>query len=196
MLLVYSALITIAGIGACIYLLVNSRKIAYLKNVSLPSNLSEPSVAIIVAVKDEEREVEQALMSVCKLNYTNYKIVVINDRSTDRTPEILQRIAQKNPSISVITIKDLPPGWLGKNHALYQGYLASSEEWLLFTDADIVYKTTALKKAISYAIRHGLDHLTALPEITSPSSLFKSVMNTFAMMLEIILRPWSSSDPS
>ena len=195
-LLAYSVLITIAWIGACIYLLVNSRKIAYLKNVSLPSNLSEPSVAIIVAVKDEEREVEQALMSVCKLNYTNYKIVVINDRSTDRTPEILQRIAQKNPSISVITIKDLPPGWLGKNHALYQGYLASSEEWLLFTDADIVYKTTALKKAISYAIRHGLDHLTALPEITSPSSLFKSVMNTFAMMLEIRLRPWSARDPS
>ena len=196
MLLVYSVLITIAWIGACIYLLVNSRKIAYLKNVSLPSNLSEPSVAIIVAVKDEEREVEQALISVCKLNYTNYKIIVINDRSTDRTPEILQRIAQKNPSISVITIKDLPPGWLGKNHALYQGYLASSEEWLLFTDADIVYKTTALKKAISYAIRHGLDHLTALPEITSPSSLFKSVMNTFAMMLEIRLRPWSARDPS
>ena len=196
MLLAYSVLITIAWIGACIYLLVNSRKIAYLKNVSVPSNLSEPSVAIIVAVKDEEREVEQALMSVCKLNYTNYKIVVINDRSTDRTPEILQRIAQKNPSISVITIKDLPSGWLGKNHALYQGYLASSEEWLLFTDADIVYKTTALKKAISYALHHGLDHLTALPEITSPSSLFKSVMNTFAMMLEIRLRPWSARDPS
>lgn len=196
MLTAYSALITIAWIAVCIYLLVNSRKISYLKHISLPLNLPEPSVAIIIAVKDEEREVEQALSSVCRLDYTNYSIVVINDRSADRTSEILQRIAQKNASISIITIKDLPPGWLGKNHALYQGYLASSEEWLLFTDADIIYKTTALKKAISYALHHHIDHLTALPEITSPSSLFKSVMNTFAMMLEIRLRPWSACDPS
>src|SRR6476659_2003251 len=159
MLTAYSALITIAWIITSIYLLVNSYKISYLKNVSLPIHFSEPSVAIIIAVKDEEREVEQALNSVCKLEYNNYNVVVINDRSTDRTPEILHRVAQQNPSISVITIKDLPPGWLSKNHALYQGYLASSEEWLLFTDADIIYKTTALKKAISYAIHHHIDHL-------------------------------------
>jgi glycosyltransferase involved in cell wall biosynthesis len=105
-------------------------------------------------------------------------------------------MAKANPGIQVITINELGPGWLGKNHALYQGYLQSSEEWLLFTDADILYNSQALKKAMNYALKHNLDHLTALAEITSRSSLFKSVMNTFAIMLEIKLKPWKVSDPS
>jgi cellulose synthase/poly-beta-1,6-N-acetylglucosamine synthase-like glycosyltransferase len=196
MLIAYSLLITIAWVITSIYLLVSSRKIAYLRDVAAASDLPEPSVAIIIAVKDEENEVEQALSSVCKLRYSNFKIIVINDRSSDRTPQILNKMAEVNEAISIITIKDLPKGWLGKNHALYCGYLKSSEEWMLFTDADIIYKPDALKKAMSYVLENQLDHLTALPEITSPSSLFKSVMNTFAIMLEVRLRPWNVRNPA
>jgi cellulose synthase/poly-beta-1,6-N-acetylglucosamine synthase-like glycosyltransferase len=191
----YSIIITLFWITVTIYLLVNSKKIPYLKNISPIPALAEPSVAVIIAVKDEEKELEQALTSVCNLDYKNLKIFVINDRSTDRTPEILHRIAQAQPALSVITVKDLPNGWLGKNHALYQGYCTSTEEWLLFTDADILYQKQALKKAMNYVQSNGVDHLTALPEITSRSSLFKSVMNTFAVMLELKLRPWKASDP-
>lgn len=184
-----------AWITVTIWLIINSKKITYLKNVVATNNI-EPSVSIVIAVRNEEAEVEQALNSVCQLNYSNYKIIVINDRSTDSTPQILQKIASTNPRITIITITELPKGWLGKNHALYQGYKAASEEWLLFTDADILYNRQALKKAINYALTHHLDHLTALPEITSPSWLFKSVMNTFAIMLEIRLRPWNAINPS
>src|SRR5438128_1831662 len=137
LLTAYSILITLAWIFVSIYLLVNTQKIAFLKNVSIASDLPEPSVAIIVAVRNEEAEVEKALNSICKLVYSNYTIIVVNDRSTDRTPGILDKIAGVNPLISVITIKDLPAGWLGKNHALYQGFCASTQEWLLFTDADV-----------------------------------------------------------
>lgn len=195
LLTAYSILITLSWITFSIYLLINSKKISYLKNVSPIADLAEPSVAIIIAVKDEEKEVEQALTSVCNLDYKNFKVFVINDRSTDRTPDILIKMAQLHPALSVTTITDLPSGWLGKNHALYQGYLASNQEWLLFTDADILYQKQALKKAMNYVQSNKLDHLTALPEITSRSSLFKSVMNTFAIMLELKLRPWKASDP-
>jgi cellulose synthase/poly-beta-1,6-N-acetylglucosamine synthase-like glycosyltransferase len=192
----YSILITLAWAGSSIYLLVCSHKIVFLKNVPAPLGVAEPSVAIIIAVKDEEDEVEKALNSVRQLDYGNFTIIVINDRSTDRTGEILRRITKVNPELSVITIKDLPKGWLGKNHALYQGYLASQEEWMLFTDADIVYNRQALKKAMNYVYSNQIDHLTALPEITSRSSLFKSVMNTFAIMLEMRLQPWNAKNPS
>jgi cellulose synthase/poly-beta-1,6-N-acetylglucosamine synthase-like glycosyltransferase len=147
-------------------------------------------------VKDEEAEVEQALTSVCGLEYSNYQVIAINDRSTDQTPVILNKMAQVHSALSLITIKDLPQGWLGKNHALYKGYCASSEEWLLFTDADVIYNRQALKKAMSYAIANQLDHLAVLPQITSRSELFISVMNTFALMLEIRHRPWEVRDPS
>jgi cellulose synthase/poly-beta-1,6-N-acetylglucosamine synthase-like glycosyltransferase len=145
-LTVYAVIITLGWVATSIYVLVNSRKISYLKKVSTVAEAREPSVAIIIAVKDEEAEVEQALNSVCNLDYNNFKVIVINDRSTDRTPEILNKMTLVNPAISVITVKELPKGWLGKNHALYQGYRASSEEWLLFTDADINYNKQGTNK--------------------------------------------------
>jgi hypothetical protein len=182
--------------GMCIYLLISSRRIAYLKSIPPLSGSTLPSVSVIIAVKDEEAEVEEALRSVCNLHYPDLKIVVINDRSTDNTPVILERMAQNNPLIEVITIENLPAGWLGKNHALYQGYLASSSEWLLFADADVLFAPDALRKAMRYVQQHNLDHLTALPEVTSRSSLFKSVMNTFALMLNVKLRPWDIANPS
>lgn len=195
-ILVYSIIITVAWAAATIYLLVNSAKISYLKDVSASSGFTQPSVAIVIAVRNEEADIEAALSTVCKLEYSNKKIIVINDRSTDRTPLILDKAAAENPAISIVTINELPAGWLGKNHALYQGYLASNEEWLLFTDADIIYNSAALSRAISYALANQLDHLTALPEITSRSVVLKSVMGTFAIMLELRLRPWKVSDPN
>lgn len=183
-------------IGTSIYLLVCSRRIPYLKIQPPLAAAQSPAVAVVVAVKDEESEVEEALRSLCNLRYPHYRIVVINDRSTDATPLILQRMAASNPRITVITVEHLPPGWLGKNHALYKGYQASAEEWLLFTDADIVYTPDALGKAMHIAMQEKLDHLTVLPEIRSGSPLFISVMNTFALMLEIKLRPWKVRDPT
>jgi cellulose synthase/poly-beta-1,6-N-acetylglucosamine synthase-like glycosyltransferase len=182
-------------VGISVYLLINSRRVAFLKNQTPLQANEQPAVAVIIAVKDEEAEVEEALRSVCRLQYTNYRIVVINDRSVDKTPFILQEIAAHDPRISLITIEELPQGWLGKNHALYKGYQSSSEEWMLFTDADVLFAPQALDKAMQYTLQNRLDHLTVLPEVTSRSSLFKSVMNTFALMLEVKLRPWDVSKP-
>lgn len=191
----YSMIVTVGWIVTTIYLLINCSKISFLKNVAVSPAFIEPSVAIIIPVKDEEAEVEQALLSVSRLAYKNYRVIVINDRSTDKTAKILANVSSLNPRITVKTIVDLPAGWLGKNNAMYQGYLAANEEWLLFTDADIVYAQEALRKAMEYAVSRNLDHLTALPEITSKSSVFKSVMNTFAIMLEMKLKPWEVKNP-
>lgn len=195
-LTVYALLLTLLWTGTSLYVMIMSRKIVYLKDVTPLQGNHYPSVAIIIAVRNEEAEVEEALRSVCSLHYPQFRVIVINDRSTDRTPEILQRMALENTRLELITINELPKGWLGKNHALYQGYKASGEEWLLFTDADVTFASNALNKAMHYALQKNLDHLTALPQVTSRSALFRSVMNTFALMLNIKLRPWAVSDPS
>jgi cellulose synthase/poly-beta-1,6-N-acetylglucosamine synthase-like glycosyltransferase len=192
----YSIIIFIFWVGVSLYLVYNSRKVSYLKHISPVDSANCPPVAVIIAVKDEEADVEQALQSVCQLDYPNLQVIVINDRSTDGTAAILQRMQQHHPQLRIITINQLQPGWLGKNHALYQGYLASSEEWLLFTDADVTFESQALKKSMHYVQQKQLDHLTVLPQVTSRSTLFKSVMNTFAIMLDIKLRPWDISNPS
>ncbi len=83
-------------------------------------------------------------------------------------------------------------GWLGKNNALYTGFKSSGEEYLLFTDADVIFKNDVLSKAMSFALKNDLDHLTILPEIISPSSILKSVLSTFIIMLTASQRPWAA----
>jgi glycosyltransferase involved in cell wall biosynthesis len=174
-----------------IYLLINLFDIKQLKNQ--PIVTEEPTVAIVVAVRNEEEDVEKALQSLCNINYTNHRLIVVNDRSTDRTAEILAKF--DHPKLTIITIDNLPEGWLGKNNALYQGYLNSTEEWLLFTDADVEYHPDAISRAFGYVEKHKLDHLSILPDVKSRSVLLNAVLATFSMMLMMVLRPWDAKRP-
>jgi glycosyltransferase involved in cell wall biosynthesis len=178
-----------------VYILVNSRKVKYLKDLPAAGDGTAPSVAVIIPVRNEEAEVEEALSSVLRLRYPRLQITVINDRSTDRTPLILQKMAAAQAGFSLVTITELPEGWLGKNHALYQGYCTTSTEWMLFTDADVLFQPETLSKAMRYAQERHLDHLVVMPEVTSRSVLFKAVMNTFALMLDVRQRPWAIRNP-
>lgn len=195
-LTIYAAALLLLWTASAALLLTGSRKIAYLSRVPLTRADEAPAVAIILAVKDEEADLENALQSLCALRYPHYRILVVNDRSTDGTAAILERMAARDPRIEVLTISELPAGWLGKNHALYRGYCASGEPWLLFTDGDVQFAPDALQQAMNLVGERSLDHLTVLPQVTSRSWLFRAVMNTFALMLDIKLKPWTISDPS
>ena len=186
-------IITLITIALNLILLTGYKKISPLK--AQPIIDTEPSLAIIVAVRNEEEDLEKALHSVCNLNYKNYRVVVVNDRSTDRTAEILEGFKTRYPQLAVVTITRLPDDWLGKNNALYQGYLNSTEEWMLFTDADIEFHPDTLSKAMSYAVKNNLDHLSVLPEVVSRSPILNSVLATFAIMLMIHLKPWDAKKP-
>ena len=123
-----------------------------------------PRVSIVIPARNEERNLEEALRSVLALDYDNLEIDVVDDRSTDRTGEILDRMAAADPRLRVVHVRELPPGWLGKNHALWLGAAKATGEFLLFTDADIVMEPTALRRAVGAMVADGLDHLTASPE--------------------------------
>jgi len=188
-----SLAISITTIALTIYLFWGFSNIKHLKAQIIIDNL--PPVAIIIAVRNEEEDLANALQSVCKLRYSNCRIIVVNDRSTDKTAEILQEFKIKYPQITVTTVMELPAGWLGKNNALYQGYLNSTEEWMLFTDADIEFQPDALAKAMSFAVENNLDHLSILPKVVSRSPVLNSVLATFTIMLMIHLRPWDARKP-
>src|SRR5688572_2892436 len=117
-------------LSLCVYLLINTRRICYLKNLRVDPTM-DASVTIIIPVRNEEGSLKQALSSVCKLAYKNYNVIVVNDRSTDRSGEILRDI-NKEHNLQVIDVTELPEGWLGKNHALYSGAQNSSSRYFLF----------------------------------------------------------------
>ncbi len=194
MIFVYCCIIiSLITIGVNVYLLAGLSQIKRLNAQPLMQN--GPSLDIIIAVRNEENDLEKALQSVCNIHYKNCRIIVVNDRSTDGTAGILARFARQFPQIKIVTISTLPDEWLGKNNALYQGYLNSDAEWMLFTDADVVFHPDALNKALDYALNNQLDHLTVLPEIASRSSLLNSVLATFSVMLCLHIKPWNARKP-
>jgi len=154
-----------------------------------------PLVSIVVAARDEERGVQVAAQSLLAQRYPALEIVAVDDRSTDQTGAILDRLALTEPRLRVIPIVVLPPGWLGKNHALSVGAAAARGDWLLFTDADVVMEPDTVARAIGYAERRGVDHLTVMPELRMPGLFLQAAVSGFLVLLAAVLRPWKARDP-
>src|SRR5260370_42056295 len=96
------------------------RRIADISKPEWDVQTPQPRVSIIVPALNEEETVEPALTSLLKLDYANYEVIAVDDRSTDRTGEIMERLpATSNVSVRGIHIAQLPPGWLGKPHAMW-----------------------------------------------------------------------------
>lgn len=171
------------------------RKIGKIQDVPPIDGEDLPQVSVIVAARNEEQNIEEALQSLLALDYDNSEIIVVDDRSTDATGEILDRIAADNPRLRVDHVTELPPGWLGKNYALYHGVAQSSGELILFTDADIVMQPSLLRRAVGYLIEHDIDHLPMLFEVRMPSWLLKSFVVTFSVYLMTYCRPWQCPNP-
>jgi cellulose synthase/poly-beta-1,6-N-acetylglucosamine synthase-like glycosyltransferase len=193
--LLYLALATLLlHIATALQVHFGNRTIRHLADLP-PLEEPLPRVSILIPARNEERNVEAALRSVLALDYGNLEIDVVDDRSTDRTGEILDRMAAAEPRLRIVHVRELPPGWLGKNHALWLGAEKATGEFLLFTDADVVLEPTVLRRAVGAMVRDGLDHLTAAPEIERPSVLFEMFIGTFSLFFALFVKPWKAKDP-
>lgn len=154
-----------------------------------------PLLSVIVAARNEEVQLEKSIKSQLQQNYKRMEWILVNDRSTDRTGKIMDRIGKYNKRVKVIHIDRLPNGWLGKNHALYKGYQESSGELILFTDADVLFKKDAIGKAVGYFRKHGLDHLTAAPNLNGKGFWLKAFIAFFLFGFSYYKRPWLANNP-
>src|SRR5207244_3895241 len=101
----------------------------------------------------------------------------------------------KDPRLKIISIERLPPRWLGKNFALKTGRESAKGELLLFTDADVLFKKSALKLAVTYMINHQIDHLAAVPKVDLPSLGLKVTVPIFGAFFLALTRPWRARRP-
>jgi glycosyltransferase involved in cell wall biosynthesis len=154
-----------------------------------------PTVSLIVAARNEERNVEPAARSLLGQRYPSLEIIAVDDRSTDRTGAILDALAAGEPRLRVVHIAELPAGWLGKNHALSVGAAAARGSWLLFADADIIMAPDSISRAVAYAERRGVDHLTILPDTLMPGLVLKAFVIVGIAIFGMALRPWKARDP-
>ena len=149
-------------------------------------------VSIIIAVKDGEKEIEATIVRLLKCNYPNFEIIVVNDRSKDKTEEIIQKLSLTNPELKSVAINELPAGWLGKVHALHQGVKHATGDYILFMDADVVVNEKVLMATVKACQDNKLDHLGVLPEFI-PGEYFLNVMTTTSIFLFVLsAKPWLS----
>lgn len=166
------------------------RRLEHLTDVTLPADSPPPAVSIVVPSRDEEREVEAATRSLLRQEGVRLEVVAVDDRSTDGTGAILDRLAAEDPRLRVVHVKDLPDGWLGKNHACHEGAAVAGGDWLLFTDGDVHLAPDALRRAVAYASEHRLGHLTALPHMVTGGFWERAFVAAFAVLVSLKFRMW------
>jgi hypothetical protein len=197
----YGFLIAYAFVG-CVYWLwmfVGTirvvRAVPMLARESPPMPRAWPRLSIVIPACNEAASLESALTSVLRQDYPELEIILIDDRSTDGTAEIVDRMAAADPRITAMHVEQLPDGWLGKVHALDLGARKAGGSWLLFTDADVHMAQGTLRRAIAYAEHHELDHMAAIPEMWRSSLLVDGCIALFSRGFVVATRLWGVSDP-
>lgn len=176
----------------------------------------EPKVSIIVPARNEEESIRETLQQLLALDYSNYELIAVDDRSTDDTGLIMDEMcgadtlvrvpaapglhagADKSvrpTRLKVIHIAELPSGWLGKTHAMWTAGLQATGDWLLFTDADVLFKPDTLRRAVAYAEAERADHVVLFPRMIMKRLGERMMIAFFQALFVFGHRPWKVADP-
>jgi len=157
-----------------------------------------PKLSVLVAGKNEEKNIERCLRSLLNQNYPNLEVIAINDRSTDRTAEIMDAIAaSSNGRLKVLHIKELPPGWLGKPHAMFEGQKLATGDYLMFTDADCFFQCPdCVRIGVEFSMQRKVDLLSVLPVLETPSFWERVLQPVCSAVLIIWFRPEWVNNPA
>lgn len=178
-----------------VYSTLNARRMPALRDLNPPEPARFPRLSIIVPACNEAETLEQALSSKLAQDYPELEFILVNDRSTDGTGEVMERMARSDPRIKVLQVGELPQGWLGKVNALHQGVQAASGEWLLFSDADVHFAPGTLRKAVAYALQRGLDHLAIIPHLQARSFWLDVAVALFSRVPVVSMPYWAVENP-
>jgi hypothetical protein len=156
-----------------------------------------PRVSVFVAARNEAACIEACVRSLLEQDYPNYELVVCNDRSTDETPRIVERLAAADGRLRLLSIDHLPEGWCGKNHAMQHGLATSDSEWICMTDADC--RQTS-RRTLSVAMQHALDAeadlLSVLPRLEMKGFWENVVQPVCSGVMMIWFHPDKVNDPA
>jgi hypothetical protein len=130
-----------------------------------PADRPAPSLAVVTTCHNEEGGIETCVRKLLAQDYPNLQILIANDRSTDRTGQILTRLAAEDDRIRIIEITELPGGWIGKTHALVRAVAHCEADYLFFTDSDVELSPHALVTAMDKVCRENLDFLSLWPHL-------------------------------
>jgi len=142
-----------------------ARRLPALPDSPTASDQHPVRCSIVLAARNEEARIENTIRHLLRQSGVQVEVIAVDDRSTDRTSEILRRLAAEDARVRVTRVDALPDGWLGKCHACHVGAGMATGEWIPFTDADCWMKPDVIARALSVAQREGVDHITLTPGV-------------------------------
>ena len=181
-------------VAVVVYLAVNAHFLVKLEPAAGPLPAS-PRVSVCVPARNEERDLEACLVSLLNQDYPHFEVIVVDDNSTDRTPEIIESLKERYPNLITVRGAELPPDWYGKPFALHQAVQNSRGDILLFTDADPVFQPNALRTAVGEMQNHSLDMLTLLPAAEFGSFWERTVQPLIFAFIAALARFGKVNDP-
>ncbi|HEY7559533.1 MAG TPA: glycosyltransferase family 2 protein [Candidatus Binatia bacterium] len=177
------------------YLIWGLKRLPVLNQQFAPAPERWPLLSVIIPACNEAANLESAVSTLTRQDYPHLEIILVDDRSTDSTGEVIDRLAPGDSRIRAVHVRTLPEGWLGKVHALQRGVEIARGEWLLFTDADIHFSEGTLRQAIAVAVQQGIDHLTLIPRTIQNGFWLDVAVRAFGVLFFLTTRAASVNQP-
>jgi glycosyltransferase involved in cell wall biosynthesis len=169
-----------------------------------------PRLTVVAPARNEGGKIGATLESLLRSKGVALEVIAVDDRSEDRTGAIIDELASRDdrmraslsaeaaagtPVLRALHVAELPPGWLGKTHAMACGAREASGEWLLFTDGDVLFAPNALSSALAYAVASKADHLVLMPTLLMEGWGERAMMAFLQVMSLWAVRLWRIADP-
>ncbi|HXI23890.1 MAG TPA: glycosyltransferase family 2 protein [Pyrinomonadaceae bacterium] len=194
----FASLLFLAWVGSVVltaYGLYRQKHLSRLNDSRLTAS-DVPLVSVLVPARNEEHRVlADCIRSILAQDYGSFEVIAINDRSTDATGTILESFAKCDPRLRVITGEDLPAGWLGKPYAMQQALAPARGEWILATDADMIFDKAALRTAVDRILTEKGDAMTLIPRFEAGSFWERVMIPTWGWVLLIFSLAYRISSP-
>lgn len=203
MTIVWGIWVTLLAAG-CVVWLLRHRHIQQYQREARPLRsdtydgppANAPRLTVLVAAKEEQVTIETCVRSMLDQDYPDFRMIAVNDRSGDRTGEIIDAIAAENPKLTAVHIKELREGWFGKNNAMHEGSLQADGEWLCFIDADCrQISTKSLSTAMRFAIEGDIDFLSVLPKLETESLWEQIIQPACSAVMVFWFNPTNVNNP-
>ena len=194
----------------CIALAWLARGLEWLHGLRLVPDLRDPayqedlpatagSLSVVVPARNEARAIEACLRSLLASSGVTLQVIAVDDRSDDETGRIMDNLAVETGRIThaltVIHVKSLPDGWMGKTHAMAQAAAAATGDWVLFTDGDMLFAPDALTRVLNYAHGEQADHVILYPTMIYEGFGERMMLSFLHVMSIWGVRPWKVGDP-
>ena len=158
--------------------------------------IGAPGLIVIVPAKDEAETLQPAMETLLAQDYPWMRIVAVDDRSTDTTGALLEEMAAAHPGkLDAMHLTETAEGWIGKTFALEAALEHSRSEYVLFTDADVWFSPSILRRALTYARISRADHVVVVPTPVTKTWGERTLIGLLQTISFWTVRPWRIADP-